>query len=142
MYLPKLIGQEFSFNLVLSTLYRESCCRYDAHTCVRIIYICFFYIICMYKIPKYLMYYLYACVWLWIPSEIRFSLNSIILFYQANFKLVTKEFYPSFMRDSYWPCIYDQTRSFCQVFNRDCFLVVILSYFKPLGCRVYHYNRF
>ena len=86
------------------------------------------------------MYSLCGCVRLWIPWGSKFHLNPIFLLYQDIFKLVTEELSSLVIRDLYWPCISDQPRSFYQVCNYNCFLVVILHYFKLPGYWIYNRN--
>ena len=88
------------------------------------------------------MDYLYSCIRLRIPGGIWLSINSILFFYQAIFKLVTEEFFFSAIRDFYWICILEQPRSFYQVRNCHRFLIIILCYLKPPGYGVYHSNGF
>ena len=69
---------------------------------------------------------LYSYVCLHITGGIWLSLDSILLFYQAIFKLVTKEFSSLVIHDFYWTWVTDQPRSFYQVINRHQFLIVVL----------------
>ena len=77
------------------------------------------------------MYHLYGCVNLWVTGGIWLSLNTILFFYQAIFKLATEELSSLALRDLYWTCIPDQPHSFYQVRNRRQFLVDVLHHFKP-----------
>ena len=49
---------------------------------------------------------MYGCVRLWVSRGGRIFLNTILIFYQAIFKLTTKDYYSSFIRDynvhGYW----------------------------------------
>ena len=74
------------------------------------------------------MYSLYVWIFLWIPWEIIFSFNPILLFCKYTFKLVTTELSSTVICDSYWPWIFDQPHSFYLVSNFYCFLIIILRY--------------
>ena len=57
------------------------------------------------------MYSFYDFVCLRVSWKISLSLNTIFIFYQAMFKLVTKELSSVLIHDLYWPCILDHPRS-------------------------------
>ena len=97
---------------------------------------------CSYKVPWYLMYSLYGCVRLWVPSGIWISLNSVFLFYQDILKLVTEEFFCSVIHDFYYSWIPDHPRSFGQVSYYHHFIVSVLCYFKPPSYGFYPCNSF
>ena len=78
-----------------------------------------------------------------MPADSRriwLSLNSIFLFYQAIFKLMTEGFPYSVICDFYWPWILAQSCNLYQVHDHHCFLIVILCYFKPPGYDLHVYS--
>ena len=88
------------------------------------------------------MYSFYDCVHLQVPRGSWISINTTFIFYQAVFKLVTKEFSSSVIRDLYWLWILEQPHSLYQVCECHQFLVTVLRHFKPPGDGVYHFNGF
>ena len=79
------------------------------------------------------MYSICGCGCLWSPWVSKFSINSILFFFQDIFKLVTEEFSSLVICYFYWPWILDHSHSSYQVLNRHCFLDIIFCYFKPPG---------
>ena len=80
----------FTFSRVVRGAYRKCRCYQDYNPCVSVIYLCFLQIICAYKVPQYLLYYFYDCVHLWVLWGIRIHINTLFIFYQAIFNLLTK----------------------------------------------------
>ena len=85
----------------------------------------------MYVQDSLRMYSLYDLVSLWINWGSRFSLNYILLFYQATFKIVTKELPSLVIIDFHWPwigsCVHKLVRG--RIMDRFCLSCVRLVYF-------------
>ena len=84
-------------------------------------------------------------LWLCLPVDlwgVWIILNTILIIYQAIFKLVTKELSSSVIHNCYWPWIPDQPCIFHQVHDRNHFIFRALRYFKTTYYGVYNCNDF